>query len=333
MTASALSSGTYTARTEQSDAAGNVGYSQLTTFAISGVADVTAPVVSLNAPPASSTDTTPTLAGSAGILPGDSATVTVRVFSGTSVAGAQVQALSATRTSGGSYTIDSPALAAGTYTARAEQSDSAGNTGFSPSRTFAIAAGGDNTPPVVSLTSPDPGSSSADDTPLFSGLTGGAAGDLDTITVRVYAGSTVAGNPVRSIQTSRLSGNWFIVEATSMSGGTYTARSEQSDTAGNTGYSTPLTFTITGSTGGGGGGTGGGGGSVPGTQGCTLYGPYFAPSAHPAACWKPYAASSPFNRPVPANPRVQPNSAAIINRLRSWGQPQNLVANQSTSRR
>ena len=122
MTAAALSSGTYTARTEQSDAAGNVGYSQLTTFAISGVADVTAPVVSLNAPPASSTDTTPTLAGSAGILPGDSATVTVRVFSGTSVAGAQVQALSATRTSGGSYTIDSPALAAGTYTARAEQS-------------------------------------------------------------------------------------------------------------------------------------------------------------------------------------------------------------------
>ena len=170
----------------------------------------------------------------------------MRVFSGTSVAGAQVQALSATRTSGGSYTIDSPALAAGTYTARAEQSDSAGNTGFSPSRTFAIAAGGDNTPPVVSLTSPDPGSSSADDTPLFSGLTGGAAGDLDTITVRVYAGSTVAGNPVRSIQTSRLSGNWFIVEATSMGGGTYTARSEQSDTAGNTGYSTPLTFTIVG---------------------------------------------------------------------------------------
>ena len=107
-------------------------------------------------------------------------------------------------------------------------------------------AAADTVAPVVSLTSPDPGSSSADDTPLFSGLTGGAAGDLDTITVRVYAGSTVAGNPVRSIQTSRLSGNWFIVEATSMAGGTYTARSEQSDTAGNTGYSTPLTFTIVG---------------------------------------------------------------------------------------
>ena len=65
--------------------------------------------------------------------------MTVRIYSGTSVAGTQLQSLPATRNSSGAYSVDaSPALAPGTYTARAEQSDTASNTGYSPATTFTI---------------------------------------------------------------------------------------------------------------------------------------------------------------------------------------------------
>ena len=136
--AAVLTPGTYTARAEQSDTAGNTGYSTAATFAITGGADVSAPVVALSAPPASATDTTPTFSGTAGTLAGDASTITVRVHSGSAVTGALMQTLSAARGAGGAYSVDAAALAPGTYTARAEQSDSAGNTGYSPARTFAI---------------------------------------------------------------------------------------------------------------------------------------------------------------------------------------------------
>ncbi len=73
-----------------------------------------------------------------------------------------------------------------------------------------------------------------------------------------------------------------------------------------------------------------GGGAPPGTAGCTLYGPYHAGN-RPPACWKPYAATSPFNRPIPSTPRVHPNSSAIVSRLLSWGDPQTMLAGHSTT--
>lgn len=41
----------------------------------------------------------------------------------------------------------------------------------------------------------------------------------------------------------------------------------------------------------------------------------------PSGCWRPYADNSPFNQPLPANPALDPNSAAIISDMRSaaWG--------------
>lgn len=47
----------------------------------------------------------------------------------------------------------------------------------------------------------------------------------------------------------------------------------------------------------------------------------FAPS-----CWRPYSPSSPWNREVPANPAVDPSSSLVVQRLASWGAPQNLLA-------
>jgi hypothetical protein len=53
----------------------------------------------------------------------------------------------------------------------------------------------------------------------------------------------------------------------------------------------------------------------------------FRPGNWPAGCWRPYASGSPFNELIPAaEPRVHPNSAAIVARLLGFGQLQNLTA-------
>ena len=70
----------------------------------------------------------------------------------------------------------SPALADGTYTVQAEQSDGAGNTGFSSAVTFSV----DTTAPIVSLTNPAGGSSTNDTTPAFQG-TGGTLSNVTTL--------------------------------------------------------------------------------------------------------------------------------------------------------
>jgi hypothetical protein len=49
----------------------------------------------------------------------------------------------------------------------------------------------------------------------------------------------------------------------------------------------------------------------------------------PPACWRPYAATSPFNRRVPRRPPLLSNSEAIVSRLAGWGAPQNLVVGHS----
>jgi hypothetical protein len=41
----------------------------------------------------------------------------------------------------------------------------------------------------------------------------------------------------------------------------------------------------------------------------------FSSSNFPTACWRPYSSDSPFNRPLPANPAIAPDSASIIANL------------------
>ena len=57
----------------------------------------------------------------------------------------------------------------------------------------------------------------------------------------------------------------------------------------------------------------------------------FGPGNWPPGCWRPYASSSPFNRPLPAHPRTVPNSSAILERVRgdisAQDRPGNLIAN------
>ena len=75
---------------------------------------------------------------------------------------------------GGNWSISSPtALAEGTYTVQAVQTDSAGNTGTSAAHTFVV----DTTAPAVALTTPADGDVLGDNTPDIGGTGGtGAAG-------------------------------------------------------------------------------------------------------------------------------------------------------------
>ncbi len=135
----ALADGLYSARAEQTDARGQVGSSDTNTFTV----DTAAPQVTLTSPAngTSTKSSTPTFGGAAGSSSGDATSVTVKIYSGTSATGTQIQTLSAP-VFNGNWSIVSTALAVGTYTARAEQADAAGNTGLSSANTFTIRRGG-----------------------------------------------------------------------------------------------------------------------------------------------------------------------------------------------
>jgi hypothetical protein len=133
-----LSDGSHTFQVKAVDAAGN----ESGTIARTWTVDTTPPLVSLAAPAdgSSTADGTPTFSGSAGGANGDSSTVTVLVYSGSSATGTAVRTLSTVAGLDGSYAVaPSDPLPNGTYTAQAQQSDLAGNTGTSTANTFTVA--------------------------------------------------------------------------------------------------------------------------------------------------------------------------------------------------
>ncbi len=235
---SALSDGGHTVSVRASDNAGNTGSPATHSWTI----DTTAPVLTITSPADGSTtgDTTPSLAGVAGTAIGDDTAVTIRVYTGSTATGSPIQTLNTTRGAGGVYGTDAATLANGTYTAKASQSDAAGNNGQSGTTTFTV----DTVAPVITLTSPADGSSPSTSTPAFSGVAGAAAGDSTTATVRIYSGSTATGSPLQSLTATRGGGGAYSVNSAALGQGTYTARAEQADAAGNTGLSSANTFTI-----------------------------------------------------------------------------------------
>jgi acid phosphatase type 7 len=214
--------------------------------------DTTPPSISLTSPAdgSTTTDTTPNFAGMAGIAPGDSTTVTVKVYSGTGTGGALVQTRTVTRAGNGTYSVDAaPELPLGTYTAQAEQLDSAANMGFSGANTFTIEAGPppppDTTPPVITVDYPHEDTFTSDTTPTISGAAGTLAGDSTTVTLKLYSGNGTAGPLVQTLNTTRAaSGAWSVDASPALALGTYTAQAQQSDQAGNVGVSNTTFFTI-----------------------------------------------------------------------------------------
>jgi hypothetical protein len=52
----------------------------------------------------------------------------------------------------------------------------------------------------------------------------------------------------------------------------------------------------------------------------------FGGTVRPAACWRPYSDTSPFNQVLPASPRIASGSAAIVSRVVGFGPLQHLTA-------
>jgi Bacterial Ig-like domain len=233
-----LDDGTYTARAEQPDGAGNRGLSETRVFTV----DTTAPAVSLGTPTNQTVlgDHTPNYSGVAGNGPGDSQTVTVKVYSGSAASGTPVQTLTATRSDADWWVEGSQALGDGTYTAQAEQLDSVGNRGVSGARTFTV----DTVASGVSLETPAGGSETNDSTPTYSGAAGNAPGDGGTVTVKVYSGSVASGATVQELSAPRSGDSWLVEGSPELAEGVYTAQAEQSDEAGNTDWSDPVSFSI-----------------------------------------------------------------------------------------
>jgi len=102
----------------------------------------------------------------------------------------------------------------------------------------------DTVPPAIALTSPVNGSRTTENKPTFSGDAGTAAGDLATIAVKILSGSSTSGSLVQTLTTTASGGGWSVAPSQALQDGTYTAVAVQSDNAGNTGVSTPSTFTI-----------------------------------------------------------------------------------------
>jgi hypothetical protein len=163
-------------------------------------------------------------------------TVTVKLFRG----GVEVEpALKATFT-GTTWSVPSGGvLPPGIYTAEAEIGELP-EVSKSPPVTFTV----DNTPPQVSITSPANGSSSSNPTQVVSGTAETESVDLPAVTITLYAGPAVQPGPgLESVGVQAVNGTWTATFG-GLALGTYTARAEQSDGAGNTGASAPLSFTI-----------------------------------------------------------------------------------------
>ncbi|MDQ3889734.1 MAG: Ig-like domain-containing protein, partial [Actinomycetota bacterium] len=233
--------GTYTAQTEQSDAAGNVGRSSANTFTIVDAVAVL-PAITLTTPAdgSATNNPRPRFGGTAGTAPGDSDTITVSVYAGASASGVPLQVLQTQRSEGGAYVVDAASpLADGTYTAQAEQRGLAG-AARSTSTTFVV----DVTPPAVTIDSPGSGSSTPEATPRFRGTAGTATGDGQDVKLDIYAGTSAMGTPVNTVTTSVIGSEWGAAATLRLQEGAYTAVAEQSDRAGNRGRSEPVTFTV-----------------------------------------------------------------------------------------
>jgi hypothetical protein len=238
---SGLSEGSHTFDVRALDGAGNP---DATPASRTWTVDNSLPAVTLAVPAdgSSTSDTTPTFSGDAGGHADDSETVAVKVLHVVGDGPAElVQTLTTTRTGGTWSVTGTDALPEGSYRVHAEQGDGAGNVGSSAEHAFTV----DTTAPVVALVEPRTGTVTGDTTPLLSGGGGTSIGDAEDVTVKLYSGSSASGSPSGTVAASLAEdGSWSVEAAPALADGTWTARAEQVDEAGNTGLSRARTFRV-----------------------------------------------------------------------------------------
>lgn len=190
-TSPALASGSYSAFATEASSIGNgPGTSETVAF----VVNTNPPTVTLDQPLKNSNNATPTFTGTAS----DTTLVTVKVYlKGTSTLEATVTALP----TAGAWESGRAALPSGkhSYTAVASQESSLENpTGTSAPVSFSV----DTEAPSVVLN--PPASPTNDATPSFSG----SASEANPVSVKIYAGPTISGNPVATATATGTGGGW-----------------------------------------------------------------------------------------------------------------------------
>ena len=205
---------------------------------------VTAPLVSVTGPAADATVSAgqPELTGTAS----GTGPVSVRVYQGQYSTGTVLTTLTAS-VSNGSWSVQpGTALSDGTYTVQAAQPAGAA-TGTSVPVTFTVdstSTPADTVAPEVAVSSPADGATVDTATPTVEGTAGTAAGDDATVGLDLWAGTDTSGTPAQTLTGSvGTDGSWSVTPS-SLDDGTYTVRAGQSDAAGNTGRSAPVTFTV-----------------------------------------------------------------------------------------
>ncbi|HXP36436.1 MAG TPA: Ig-like domain-containing protein, partial [Solirubrobacteraceae bacterium] len=231
-----LADGQYTVVAFQGDEAGNVGASSSATF----VVDTVAPALGISSFPAVTANATPVFGGVPGEASGDGP-VRLFVHKGTSVSGALATPEATATLSPGAWSWSSPHLSDGSYTVQAEQADGAGNVTKTSPETFRV----DTTAPTLSIATPKSSDTLKSSRPTFSGSTGNAPGDSSSVTIEIFSGDSVSGEPAQKLSVERSGSSW----TTGSSGprlpnGTYTVDVSEGDSVGNVGTSTPVTFSI-----------------------------------------------------------------------------------------
>jgi hypothetical protein len=146
---------------------------------------------------------------------------------------------------GGAWSALATPLPDGSYTAQALQTTpSPSNTPIAQSQPIEFTL--DTVAPSVTIGTPPNGSSSSSAPPLLAGSAGTAAGDLPSITVRLFAGATIGSQPAFETLVAQASEEGWSAAPGGLAPGTYAAQAEQRDQAGNAGVSQPVTFVVIG---------------------------------------------------------------------------------------
>ena len=100
---------------------------------------------------------------------------------------------------------------------------------------------------TVDVTAPGPHIAAAGgSTPLVQGTAGTSDGDDASVRVDLYSGGAPSGSPSQSMVVARDGSGSFSARFDPVPAGTYTVAARQSDAAGNTGSSAPVSFTVAG---------------------------------------------------------------------------------------
>ncbi|EGR4190466.1 hypothetical protein DDO01_09375, partial [Vibrio cholerae] len=209
-----LAEGSYTVTATVTDPAGNTG-----TASDKGSVDVTAPVITVDAPD-NTNDTTPTITGKTDAAEGSTVTIVVTDAKG------DKQTLSATVQPDGSYSVDvTTPLAEGNYKVDASVTDTAGNNGTASDKGSV-----DVTAPTITVDAPD---NTNDTTPTITGTTDAPAGSTVTLVV-----TDADSNEQTLTATVQPDGSYSVDVTTPLAEGNYKVDASIIDPAGNTGTAT-----------------------------------------------------------------------------------------------